>query len=261
MRGYGSIRCIAVAASVATASAPAAAQMGPTEVHSVHCLHSCPVGAPATNDLIFREIYTLSSNDATKMADWVAYRVTRQTIGGGEERRWAADPWLDDEETLEPSDYAGAPQALRIDRGHQAPLASLSGTGLGAETNFLSNITPQGSALNQGPWRLLEDAERAFARRAAEPLYVLTGPLYERDMPPLPRADEPHRVPSHYWKIVATADGRVSAFVMDTFMPRSAPFCATRVAVEEVERRSGLRVFPRLLARGFRPLDAELGCR
>ena len=51
------------------------------ELHTFHCLHGCPVGSPATNDIIVREIYTLSSNDMTKIADWVAYRITKATIG------------------------------------------------------------------------------------------------------------------------------------------------------------------------------------
>jgi endonuclease G len=237
---------------------PALAQ--DAEVHTFHCLHSCPVGAPASSDLIVREIYTLSSNDDTKFADWVAYRITPQTIGPSGGRAWRADPWLAPNETLEPADYTGAPAALSIDRGHQAPLASFSGTARPEDTNFLSNITPQAAALNQGPWVRLEDAERAFVRRSAGPVYVLTGPLFERVMRPLPRADEAHRVPSGYWKIVMTEDGRLSAFIMDQGMARNAPHCGARAPLTDIERRSALRFFPMLRSRSFRSLDAELGC-
>lgn len=239
---------------------PAAAFARGAEVHSFHCLHSCPAGAPASNDLIVREIYTLSSNDDTKFADWVAYRVTQETIGPSGARAWAADPWLDPDETLEPADYRGAPAALSIDRGHQVPLASFSGTAHPEHTNFLSNITPQASALNQGPWVRLENAERDLARSGGAAVFVLTGPLYERAMRPMPRADEPHRVPSGYWKIVMTEDGRLSAFIMDQAMARRDPHCGARVTVETIERRSGLRLFPALARRTFRSLDAALGC-
>ena len=68
---------LGVAAFVVLAG-PATAADG--ELHTFHCLWGCPVGTPATNDTIVREIYTLSSNDFTKMADWVAYRITPQTI-------------------------------------------------------------------------------------------------------------------------------------------------------------------------------------
>ena len=35
-----------------------------------------PTGAPTSNDLIIRDTYALSNNDARKFADWVAYRLT-----------------------------------------------------------------------------------------------------------------------------------------------------------------------------------------
>lgn len=257
---FSRMRLFATAAAAAlfgTGAAPA--QVG-GELHTFHCLHGCPVGAPAIDDVIVREIYTLASNDLTKMADWVAYRVTPATIGRSGDRDWQPDPWLDPTETLEEADYVGAPAALGVDRGHQTPLAAFSGTPFAADTNLLSNVTPQGSALNQGPWNRLEERERTLVRTENAAAYVLTGPLFERVMPPLPAADERHRVPSAYWKVIATADGRAAAFVMDTAAPRSLDHCAARVTVEEVELRSRLAFFPRLRARTLRDLSQALGC-
>ena len=113
------------------------------ELHADLCLHGCPSGSPATNDVVIRDIYILSSNDMTKLADWVAYRVSKSTIGTTERRVWRPDPWLADNETLEPADYTDANSALKTDRGHQAPLASLTSTDNWETTNYLSNITPQ----------------------------------------------------------------------------------------------------------------------
>ncbi len=230
------------------------------ELHTFHCLHGCPIGAPGIDDIVVREIYTLASNDLTKMADWVAYRVTPASIGPSGTRRWSADPWLSPDETLEPDDYDRAPKALGIDRGHQAPLAAFSGTPFAADTNILSNITPQGAGLNQAPWQRLEAKENELAKNEDIAVYVLTGPLFERVMPPLPAADERHRVPSGYWKVVATTDGRVAAFIMDTTAPRSLDHCTARVALEEVELRSRLGLFPRLEPRAFTDLSPALGC-
>lgn len=36
------------------------------EIHSEHFLHGYPADAPATNDLVIRDSYALSSNDDTK---------------------------------------------------------------------------------------------------------------------------------------------------------------------------------------------------
>lgn len=242
----------------AVTTVPATA--GQAELHTFHCLHGCPIGAPGIDDIVVREIYTLASNDLTKMADWVAYRVTPSSIEPSGERKWVADPWLDVEETLEPKDYDGASQALGVDRGHQAPLAGQSGTPFAADTNVLSNITPQGSALNQGPWQRLEAQENNLAQAANIAVYVLTGPLFERVLPRLPGADERHRVPSAYWKVIVTQDGKMAAFIMDTDASRALTHCEVRVTLDDVELRSRLALFPRLAIRSFRDLSPELGC-
>ena len=89
---------------------------------------------------------------------------------------------------------------------------------------------------------------------------VLDRPLAVAAPSSLPGADEMHRVPSGYWKVISTPDGRVSSFIFDQRTPRSARYCDMRVPLEQVELRARLRLFPRLAARAFQPLDAELGC-
>lgn len=246
------------AAILALGAAKALAADG--ELHTFHCLFGCPMGAPATNDTIVREIYTLSSNDLTKVADWVAYRVTPTSIGSSGERAWQADPWLSPDETLSPSVYDGAHDALRIDRGHQAPLAAFSGTPFAAETNILSNITPQSSALNQGPWNALEEQERLLAQRLNTAVYVTTGPLFERLMAPLPAGPDLERVPSGYWKVIALADGRMSAFIFDQATGRRTNYCDGRTTLRQVILRSRLVLFPMQGATKLTSLDSELGC-
>ena len=95
---------------------------------STHCLSGCPSGAPSSNIVLNRDIYTLSNNGSTKLAQWVAYVITTQTIGKSPKRVWRRDPDLPADETLSPDDYKGANAALAVDRGHQVPLASFAGT-------------------------------------------------------------------------------------------------------------------------------------
>jgi endonuclease G len=208
---------------------------------------------------VVREIYTLASDPLTKMSVWVAYRVTPETIGPSQTRTWRPDPWLPPTETLDPKDYDDAPGVLGIDRGHQAPLAAFSGTSFWRDTNILTNITPQASGLNQGPWQRLEARETKLANEDSIAVYVLTGPLFERMMDPMPKSKRRHRVPSGYWKLVATSDGRATAFMFDQATPREADYCAMRVAIEDLELRSRISVY------GTRPgakrsLDEKLGC-
>jgi len=229
-----------------------------------NCLEACP-GTTGVNLIVRRPSHTLSNNAETKFADWVAYDVVPGNIGKSKRRVWRADPDIPAEQTLEPADYRGAHKALQTDRGHQAPLASFTGAPDWETTNYLSNITPQKSALNQGPWKALEDAVRTLAKSEAGTVYVLTGPLYERPMPPLPEADEPHRVPSGYWKIVMLArDGTFQAtgFVFDQETPRRASYCsgAFDVSVSEIARRSAVSFAPALATAAVGDLRSRLGC-
>ena len=240
------------------ALAPTAFGVHDSDLHCKHFFYGNPTGTPVTNDLIIRDIYALSSNDTTKFADWVAYRLDAATVTGdiSTSRNWKADPWLDEEETLEPDDYTNAYATLHTDRGHQAPLGSFKGTDNWRDTNYLSNITPQASDLNQGLWVDLENSVRDLIG-AGEVVYVMTGPIYERGMDGLPDCDEPHVVPSGYWKIVAiqptsnTNSIRVAAFIFDQDTARDADVIDHLVTIDEVEERSRLNFFCEL------PDDAE----
>ncbi len=214
------------------------------DIISKHCIGRCPAGAE-TNQVIMREIYTLSNNAKTKFADWVCYKVTPQTIGKSKTRRWKADPALEEPQTLEPSDYKAAHKTIQTDRGHQAPLASFAGTNYWKDTNYLSNITPQKSALNQGSWVKLEHTVRKLARQYGA-VWVMTGPLYTKEMPKLPGADEPHVVPSGYWKIVIVKTGKKetpyqhAAFVFPQSAARKDSVCQYKTNILEIETKSKL---------------------
>lgn len=80
-------------------------------------------------------------------------------------------------------------------------------------------------------------------------VWVMTGPLYERPMPPLPNADETHIVPSGYWKIIAIEDSgalRVAGFIMDQRTNRSSPVIDHLVTIDQIEARSNLEFFWKL---------------
>lgn len=251
-----------LASALALCGSVAAAQ----EIHIVHCFDgACPTGAPATNDLIVRQIYALSSNDETKLADWVAYQVTSETIGTSLSlnRDWETDEYLDEDETLEAGsgrndDYSGAYSANDYNRGHQAPLAAFAGTVFWRETNIYSNITPQLGGLNQGAWMHLEGAVRdlAYSQRR---VWVVTGPVYEREMPELGSAGEVHAVPSGYWKVIVNEHGDASAFFFDQETPREADYCDHRASLADIEARSGLSLLPGAII-DVGELDEPLGC-
>ena len=218
---------------------------------TTHCgQFGCPSGASSSNDVVERPIYILSNNRTTKFADWAAYKVTPSTIDGpSRSRSWKSDPAISSSYTLEPSDYTDAHAVIGTDRGHQVPLASFSNTAYWRDTNYLSNITPQDSDLNQGPWVKLENAVRSYVR-TGQSTYVVTGPLYEYYFATLPRANEGHTVPSGYYKVVMTISStgwvEASAFIMEQNSSRSSSYCGKEVTIDEVESRSGLNIMPSL---------------
>ena len=239
------------------------------EIHIAHCVDGgCPTGAPTTNDLVVREIYALSNNRDTKFADWVAYRVTRETIGTSDslERTWKNDDLLNPSDTLEgeekdEDDYKSAHQTIDTDRGHQAPLAAFAGTRFWRATNILSNITPQKISLNRGPWNRLEGAVRDAAYELRE-VYVVTGPLFDGDENgmKLPKADEDHKIPTDYFKVIAhNGSKRLVSFIFGQGAARNMDYCQAIVTLTEVEQKSGLKIFPR--TKGWsEDMRSELGC-
>ncbi len=218
-----------------------------TAANAANCVYGCPTGK--SGQTVERAIYTLHNNSSTKFANWAAYKVTRYTIDGpSRSRSWKSDPAISSSATLEPSDYTDAHAVLGTDRGHQVPLASFSNTSSWSDTNYLSNITPQDSDLNQGPWVKLETAVRNLARTGQD-VYVVTGPLYEWYFGTLPRANEGHTVPSGYFKVVVTDNNgwvEASAFIMEQNSSRYDNYCNKEVTTNEVEQRSGLNIMPSL---------------
>lgn len=256
-------------------------------LESQHCLYGCPVANEQTdNRVIERSIYVLSNNRTTKFADWVAYSVKKENIGTIETRNFVSDPDLPANETLKVTDYINArDDGLDYDRGHQAPLKTLSGNKDWEQANYLGNITPQKKELNEGPWLQLENRERNIAlcnskvrkqdrnlaicaTQGSTELYVQTGTLYEQEMAKLPHAKRNHTVPSGYWKIVAVIENgelKTGAFIMNQDMHRSDRYCKTAVPISEIEKRTSYKFFP-LYPKGenFKtrpgPLMFNLGC-
>ncbi|CNL00274.1 DNA/RNA non-specific endonuclease [Yersinia pseudotuberculosis] len=244
-----------------------------TTEQSVATIDNCLVGCPAGggDQTLTRNVYTLNNNRDTKFANWVAYKVTKDSQGSGRARNWARDPDLQASDTLAPSAYSQASGQLAVDRGHQAPLSSLAGHSDWRALNYLSNITPQKSALNQGAWARLEDKERALANRSeVSAVYTVTGPLFERDIATLPAAPAV-QIPSGYWKIIfigtSPVSGQYAAFLMNQDIARSAKFCDYQVTVDAIEEKTNLNIWSALpveLAKNIKSqkgtLAKEMGC-
>jgi len=191
-----------------------------------------------------KSCYALSMNQESKLADWVAYCVDRNSItDSGEEqnRVWEPDPDLPESVQLEPSDYRGVGK-LGYDRGHQAPLATFRGENW-QETNYTSNITPQNADLNRGAWLALERYERSLIKEYGK-ICTITGPYYEEAlaMVELTNSDESHMVPNGYWKIIKYDDNKIEGYLYEQDTPRSADFRLGETSIDKIERFSGFNI-------------------
>ena len=234
-------------------SADVSGKLAKLQLAQPSAVDNCSVGCPSGGSEVTlnRQAYTLNNNGSTKFANWVAYKITKETPASGRPRNWKTDPDVPSGETLNPVDYNGASVALKIDRGHQANLASMGGVTDWQTLNYLTNITPQKADLNQGAWARLEDQERNLSKAPyVDAVYVVTGPLYEKNIGSLPGTNKIHTIPSGYWKVIFTggtpANGLYAAFIMEQSTPRSASFCDFQVTVEEIEERSGLTLWSNL---------------
>ena len=104
------------------------------------------------------------------------------------------------------------------------------------EVNYMSNITPQKSALNQGAWVELEKAVRKTVAYR-DSLYVITGTLYSEMKTPLPGADELHAIPSAYFKVVYDATGNAASFIFDQDIPKKTNYCDQKISNKELNSK------------------------
>jgi endonuclease G len=233
-------------------------------VNSDKCLISCPVGLLENNIIIDHDIYIISYNTQTKFSDWVAYKVESSYLKGpSRPRNWTVDPNIPAMKALKPKDFRGlnAPP-LKFDRGHQAPLASFKGHKFWYKTNYLSNITPQKAALNQGSWKRLEHKVRKLSE-IYQTVYVVTGVYYTEEFSvKLPNARTDHTVPAGYWKIIAVNVNNqilLSAFLMPQGTEKRDRYCKYIVEISDVVQKTGLEFFTQAID-NYQSLNRELGC-
>ena len=147
-------------------------------------------------------------------------------------------------------------------------------------------MTPQAPALNRGLWRWLEELVRIYVRQY-ETLHIVTGAVVPDQAPTVPSGDV--EVPARYYKVLLRTDPagitppplaillpnlqeglpvppgsrgvqgqRVSAAAADAFLQGHA------VSIREIERQTGLDLFPALDAEDLKravasaPLAEEL---
>lgn len=250
-----SITAIGFSLSMITAPQSLHAQ----QYHVTHCLLGCPQGASPDNHLVLRPIYALSYNTEKKSADWVAYRVTSQTVGiaSSLSRRSLVDNYV--EETLSDADFLAA-EELNMVRAQYAPLVNFAGTPYWNDVNYLTNSVARSSSLSRGAWYGLDWAIRNLVNREEE-VYVITGPLYDADSEGVTLPIETqHRIPDGFFKIIATPSGQAAAFRFNQQTSVGIHHCDMQASIDSLSEESGLTFFPAKERPLTEDLFNSLGC-
>ena len=159
--------------TVATASA--------TAVYAGNTEFGIPGDSDPTDDFIITHPYYTSSFSATRgTPNWVSYNL-EQTHFGAQDRCdcFTFDPAAAGIMTPYTTNaYTGsaAINGFGIDRGHLArSFDRTSGSLDNAYTFYFSNIVPQASDQNQGPWAIMENVLGDFARFQNKEVYIIAG--------------------------------------------------------------------------------------
>ncbi len=209
--------------------------------------HGAPVATTYPNALTVIENrgFTVAYDETRQLPAWAAY-----TLGADPELHAFARPSrfrVDDRTQARVShgDYTNS----GFDRGHMAPnfaIMTRFGQEAQRDTFFMSNVVPQPGALNQGPWRLLEDRIANDYANELGQVWVVTGPLFDDEVEQLAAAVE---IPDAFFKIVVDEIDRLPralAFRMNEGTPRQAAFGDFLTSVDAIEAEAGFDFFSEL---------------
>ena len=249
-----------------------------------HCQGQCPrydsTMAANRANIVVHHLFAAGVNGDTGLPDWVAYQLTPAAVGVASllPREWQPDPLVEFSDaselmTLGNSEislaevsrpvnaYSGLNESTskHEDRARLVPMTSFANTPYWYELNNLSNMVPMPSALRLGAWLQLEQAVNQVVVRK-EQLYVVSGPLFLINQA-LNSGDSAAAFdPAAYFKVVVGANG-YAAFVFREDLDQHESFCSQRGELEQIQRMTGLKLFPEREIRQSATLLAELGCQ
>jgi DNA/RNA endonuclease G (NUC1) len=164
-----------------------------------------PKDGNASDDIIVRrDQYTASYNPGRGIPNWVSYNL-EVTHFGPEDRCdcFTFDPILEAAgfPRYTTADYtdAGDFHGYGIDRGHLARSFDRTSASLdNATTFYFTNIIPQASAVNQGPWADMENDLGNLARSEDKEVYIVTGASGSKGTV---KNEKKITIPARVWKV------------------------------------------------------------
>ena len=203
------------------------------------------VGVPTYNcdTIVDRVGYALGYSEKYEQPLWVAYKLTAAEVQKKVARRsedFRSDPAIPSGSAT-PEDYKNS----GYDRGHLAPAADMSfSVQAMSESFYMSNMSPQRPELNRGIWKDLEENVRHFAAKCGA-LYVVTGPIFEKNLPYITIGKNKVAVPDKYYKVLLdtnAANPKAIGFIIPNSETK-ADLATFAVTVDTVEKAAGMDFF------------------
>ncbi|WP_028865348.1 DNA/RNA non-specific endonuclease [Psychromonas aquimarina] len=204
------------------------------------CFKHLEKGAPSASDQqLCRAGYAVGYNYQYKVADWVAYHITRDSVNAFFERsnNFKTDYELPAAHRATSGDYT----KTGYDRGHLAPSGTMDFTQEAMKESFLmSNMSPQLPGFNRGGWKGLEEKVRKWANDYDE-LYVVTGPIWDGNETYIGNGIY---IPNSFYKVILDPYyNDAIAFIVPHRKVSSSELADFITTVDEVERLTNLDFF------------------
>lgn len=219
------------------------------------CAHALEVDLPKgkSGQLIRRNAYSLRYNNDCKIAHWVSYVISKDSLSGHIDR---TDDFRQDSEIRGPQASLEDYRRSGYNRGHMAR-AGLFTTSreLKSETFILSNIIPQNGFMNQrGAWRQAEDFEEGSIEKFGE-VQIISGPILDQNMQRI--GPNEVCVPNYLFKVIYRGgyNPQAIAFIIPNFQTNEY-YRSYAVSIDEVERLTGLDFLSALPDREERRVEA-----
>jgi len=204
--GTAILRATAPDGATGTISLPTAVAVASTTASYVgNTEFGDPTDSDPSDDFIVRRAqYTTSFNRNRGIPNWVSFNL-EATHFGDQDRCdcFTFDPALPANFThYTTADYTGAAAVagFGIDRGHLARSFDRTSASYDNATTFLfSNIVPQASDNNQGPWAAMEIAMGDLARFQNKELYIIAGASGSQGTV---KNEGKITIPEYVWKVV-----------------------------------------------------------
>ena len=197
--------------------------------------------------VIHHSYYSLDYNEKYEVPNWVAYRLTEESLkvkNVPRAKRFKSDQDVD-KRSAKHSDYTHSGYT----RGHMAPAADMAFNETAMqECFFMSNMTPQLRQLNNGIWRELEENVRDWAYDNDE-IYIVTGPLFYKDNPERIGKNKV-AVPDAFYKAILDNEGSKKKSI-GFVIPHASSDKHLRefaVSIDALEETTGLDMFAQVFA-------------